>query len=100
MVELLVTVVVMVLPWAFATYIAWTHPDWKGTLLATLTLWLLGFLALVGLVTAFESSGPAGMGAGLWLIAGWIPARIYCSAVTQARKRRLPSAPADASGDS
>lgn len=86
--ELLITIAVFTLPVGLASYTAWTHPGWKGTLVAVLTLWLLLFLGLVFLAGRFGSDGPGGLLAVLWALSGWLWSAAYCSLLGWIRGRR------------
>ena len=79
--EPLIVISIYVLVLLVPTYTAWTHPNWKGILLGTLTLWAFWSLAQLFLIGRYGTGGPAGVLLVLWLLTGWLWSAGYCSVV-------------------
>lgn len=86
--ELLVTIVVLIVPFFIPTYTAWTHPNWKGVLLGAVTLWAFLFLAMAFLIVSYGTGGPAAVMLGLWVLLGWLVSALYCGLISLISKER------------
>jgi hypothetical protein len=93
MIDILVVLGALGVPAVLSTYTVWMHPNWKGVLLAIGTLWILGFMLLVGLMVAYEAGPPAVVMMGVWLLWGWAVSAVYCVILARVRVLRLRSVP-------
>jgi hypothetical protein len=93
MIDLGVIVAGLGVPALLATYTVWTHPSWKGVLLATGTLWILPLMLLVALMVPYRSGDLPVAVWGVWLLWGWAVSALCCTVLARVRAVRLRRVP-------
>src|SRR5262245_5097367 len=88
--EPLVCLGVFVIAFGTAIFIVWNHPNWKGQILAALTLWIYLFMGMTLLLGLYSTGGPAAAMTVLWLLTGWFFSAVFCISVASLRKRSPP----------
>jgi hypothetical protein len=89
-VELLQTIALYGLCFGLSGFIAWQHPNWKGVIVSSLTLWFCFFLATSSLLAAYSTGGPGGAGLMIWMFGGWAPSIIFAGLSAVSRQALFP----------
>jgi len=83
--ELIVTTICLAFPFLIPTYTVWNHPNWKGFLLGTLTLYGFMLMAIYFLLERYLPGSLGGLAYPLWLVTGWLWSAMYCALVLSLR---------------
>lgn len=86
--ELLVTGAVYLFCPSVAGFIVWQHPNWKGLIASTITLYIFLFMGIALLVGRYSGEGPGGLLILLWMLGG-LPMSCVFSFVVRAVKRQM-----------
>ncbi len=91
--DLLITAAALLVPFVIPCLTIWSHPNWKGVLLASITLWIFVGLSEIFLVAHYDSGGPAVAMFAVWVVGG-LPASLILFAIAAWGRRRFRKAPA------
>jgi len=87
--ELLFTALVYLFCFCVAGFVVWQHPNWKGLIARTITLYIYLFMGIVLVVGRYCQEGIGGLLVPAWVLTGLPVSCAFSFAVRAAKRNEL-----------